>query len=51
MVQTVGLISIHAPREGGDYHLLALAFLVAIISIHAPREGGDCTKSKSNKQQ
>ena len=34
------LISIHAPREGGD--VVAAGLLVAInISIHAPREGGD----------
>ena len=34
------LISIHAPREGGDIviHILSRS---QIISIHAPREGGD----------
>ena len=34
------MISIHAPREGGDgiYDLLKNALA---ISIHAPREGGD----------
>ena len=33
-------ISIHAPREGGDfsYNFLTVS---RIISIHAPREGGD----------
>ena len=34
------MISIHAPREGGDgrnYQKQAISF----ISIHAPREGGD----------
>ena len=37
------IISIHAPREGGDYHLPP--FLAGfLISIHAPREGGDCAK-------
>ena len=33
-------ISIHAPREGGDYQISALHG-VSVISIHAPREGGD----------
>ena len=34
------IISIHAPREGGDFNK---PFLVVKrkISIHAPREGGD----------
>ena len=35
------LISIHAPREGGDLHLSALIRSAYWISIHAPREGGD----------
>ena len=39
-VATVGLISIHAPREGGDVFCRNISFLVG-ISIHAPREGGD----------
>ena len=34
------LISIHAPREGGDRPVRSLV-AVARISIHAPREGGD----------
>ena len=34
------LISIHAPREGGDAMEMVKA-MVASISIHAPREGGD----------
>ena len=33
-------ISIHAPREGGDYVAL-MEIGSIIISIHAPREGGD----------
>ena len=33
-------ISIHAPREGSDFALLAVDDLGA-ISIHAPREGSD----------
>ena len=34
------LISIHAPREGGDvFYRPAVPF--RDISIHAPREGGD----------
>ena len=35
------VISIHAPREGGDF---AFAYVVNTdnsISIHAPRKGGD----------
>ena len=34
------LISIHAPREGGD-DANAYAWTLIGISIHAPREGGD----------
>ena len=34
------VISIHAPREGGDKELLFFIEL-SQISIHAPREGGD----------
>ena len=34
------MISIHAPREGGDYLYGHVAGYI-IISIHAPREGGD----------
>ena len=41
MVQTVGLISIHAPREGGDKPEIVATLLEQRISIHAPREGGD----------
>ena len=33
-------ISIHAPREGGDFSYLFL-LSISTISIHAPREGGD----------
>ena len=33
-------ISIHAPREGGDY-IFAANNKTGAISIHAPREGGD----------
>ena len=33
-------ISIHAPREGGDYTRFGSLYQVD-ISIHAPREGGD----------
>ena len=34
------MISIHAPREGGDSNLVKPTDDMA-ISIHAPREGGD----------
>ena len=37
----VGVISIHAPRVGGDLQPVALPFEKLIISIHAPRVGGD----------
>ena len=33
-------ISIHAPREGGDFKTL-MNMRPFLISIHAPREGGD----------
>ena len=35
------VISIHAPREGGDLKPASLLTLFIPISIHAPREGGD----------
>ena len=34
------MISIHAPREGGD-PVIAWHLIQSFISIHAPREGGD----------
>ena len=34
-------ISIHAPREGGDYFPTCIRSASFLISIHAPREGGD----------
>ena len=34
-------ISIHAPREGGDYGGIMDLVNYYAISIHAPREGGD----------
>ena len=37
------IISIHAPREGGDFAYLCMLNMVRMISIHAPREGGDLT--------
>ena len=36
------IISIHAPREGGDGNKYAGIDMNEAISIHAPREGGDC---------
>ena len=35
------MISIHAPREGGDATFFPGRGLSGAISIHAPREGGD----------
>ena len=37
----VGVISIHATREGGDSPALHALFPARSISIHATREGGD----------
>ena len=34
-------ISIHAPREGGDFQYFKRSCVKTDISIHAPREGGD----------
>ena len=36
----LGIISIHAPRAGGDAALGEMQWL-RLISIHAPRAGGD----------
>ena len=36
-------ISIHAPREGGDF-FSQFILIILMISIHAPREGGDSPK-------
>ena len=36
------VISIHAPREGGDDGVIEREQQERLISIHAPREGGDC---------
>ena len=38
---TITRISIHAPREGGDFITAAPPMQPITISIHAPREGGD----------
>ena len=38
--KAANIISIHAPREGGDV-LEAVVAGEVDISIHAPREGGD----------
>ena len=37
----IAFISIHAPREGGDYVGERDKRFLYKISIHAPREGGD----------
>ena len=41
VIHQAGMISIHAPREGGDYTGADSNPIVRDISIHAPREGGD----------
>ena len=38
------IISIHAPREGGDTKVTGYNVFTTEISIHAPREGGDVHK-------
>ena len=40
------MISIHAPREGGDFAAMSVDNDFC-ISIHAPREGGDNTTGKT----
>ena len=40
-------ISIHAPREGGDWAFGRKKHLPVVISIHAPREGGDGSQAWS----
>ena len=40
-LQSMHIISIHAPREGGDHDLGRVQKALGHISIHAPREGGD----------
>ena len=42
------VISIHAPREGGDYDF-AVTRVTPYISIHAPREGGDVSTNGLGK--
>ncbi len=42
-----GLISIHAPREGGDFMVVRVVPRISFISIHAPREGGDHRKDEN----
>ena len=42
-----GLISIHAPREGGDFMVVRVVPRISFISIHAPREGGDMSLTNS----
>ena len=41
IVSRFNVISIHAPRVGGDPPCSFLASLPIVISIHAPRVGGD----------
>ena len=40
-MQTLMLISIHAPREGCDLQCFGAYVVEVGISIHAPREGCD----------
>ena len=44
LVRWVSMISIHAPREGGDDKTVRV-LIEGGISIHAPREGGDAPRS------
>ena len=44
-------ISIHAPREGGDFQYFKRSCVKTDISIHAPREGGDhITQNSGNNR-
>ena len=40
-------ISIHTPREGGDFIAFSM-FVMMEISIHTPREGGDSRNNRKN---
>ena len=44
-------ISIHAPREGRDFHTQLLRRQSAAISIHAPREGRDIVSDRGREEQ
>ena len=43
------MISIHAPREGGDLCPNQARKGAIMISIHAPREGGDLCPNQARK--
>ena len=45
-MDSVALISIHAPRTGSDMKTIKLS-TKALISIHAPRTGSDTNANKS----
>ena len=45
-----GLISIHAPREGGDQGGHIGRSINVQISIHAPREGGDAARRRQKER-
>ena len=44
------MISIHAPREGGDRPSVNPQCIAVTISIHAPREGGDVTVCRLSRR-
>ena len=50
IAQCIFIISIHAPREGGDNMVVAAGQQGIEISIHAPREGGDAGMPEKCKQ-
>ena len=41
----VRIISIHTPREGGDFWIIVQSVSSITISIHTPREGGDSMRN------
>ena len=44
------IISIHAPREGGDDSTYRVGITQDYISIHAPREGGDRCRTQIHSE-
>ena len=41
VILRITVVSIHAPRAGGDYFTHVFRARLGIVSIHAPRAGGD----------
>ena len=43
------IVSIHTPREGGDFFPPVVCASYSLVSIHTPREGGDIDEIYQNK--